>query len=164
MNYPSFTLKTLFLFFIVFTQISCGPAKEDQSNSIPSEKEANPFVGTWLLDHVTQEDSSGADQMVDVFNKGLIMYSDDGYMSAILTYSAGYGDRPGLDVGYCGRYELNTEETFVSHLRDVIAINADTENEVFVRDYVFSDDNKLLTLSPREDTWKGTSLTWKRVE
>jgi hypothetical protein len=164
MTHPTFHWRTFYSLFFIFTLISCGTSKEDQSSSIPSEEEANPFVGAWLLDHVTQEDSSGTNQIVDVFSKGLIMYSEDGYMSAILTYSEDYGNTPGLDVGYCGRYEFNTEETSISHLRDVIAINADTENEVFVRDYSFSADNNLLTLSPREDTWKGTSLTWKRVE
>jgi len=161
MAHSIFHCQTVFTSFVILMLLSCDPGQQDQSSSIP---ESNPFVGAWLLDHVTQQDSTGTNQMVDVFSEGLIMYSDDGYMSAILTYAEDYGDTPGLDVGYCGRYELNTQETFVSHLRDVIAINADTEHEVFVRDYEFSDDNKLLTLSPREDTWKGTSLTWKRVE
>ena len=57
---------------------------------------------------------------------------------------------------------LNKEEAYVSHLRDVIAINNDTENEIFVRDYLFSEDGKTLTLSPREAIWKGTSITWKK--
>lgn len=164
MNHSIFHWKTLLSLFVILTFISCDPRKEEQSGSVPSGEETNPFVGAWLLDHVTQEDSTGTNQIVDVFSKGLIMYSEDAYMSAILTYSEDYGDTPGLDVGYCGRYEFDTKETFVSHLRDVIAINADTENELFVRDYEFSDDNMLLTLSPRENTWKGTSLTWKRVE
>ena len=138
---------------------SAGPARSNAA-----EPDTNPFVGAWLLDHVTQKDSTDADQEVEVFDQGLIMYSADGYMSAILTYTDNYGETPGLDVGYCGRYEYDEEDTSVSHLRDVIAINADTEHEIFVRDYKFSKDNQFLTLSPREDTWRGTSLTWKRVE
>ncbi len=161
MTHSNFPWQSLSTVLAIFALISCDPGQQDQSSSI---SESNPFVGAWLLDHVTQQDSTGTNQMVDVFSEGLIIYSDDGYMSAILTYAENYGDTPGLDVGYCGRYELNSEETYVSHLRDVIAINADTEHEVFVRDYEFSDDYKLITLSPREDTWKGTSLTWKRVE
>ena len=161
MNDDIFQWKTLSFLFIILTAISCDSGDGNQSSSNPA---VNPFVGAWLLDQVVQEDSTGVNQMVDVFSEGLIMYSADGYMSAILTYAEDYGETPGLDVGYCGRYELNTDETYVSHLRDVIAINADTEHEVFVRDYEFSDDGKLLTLSPRENTWKGTSLTWKRVD
>lgn len=161
MTHSIFSWQPVLIAFIIFSLISCDTNEQDHSSIIP---EANPFVGAWLLDHVTQADSTGTDQIVDVFSDGLIMYSDDGYMSAILTYSEDYGDTPGLDVGYCGRYEYDVEDTFVSHLRDVIAINVDTEHEVFVRDYEFSVDGKLLTLSPREDTWKGTSLTWRRVE
>lgn len=164
MNRPILHWKTLLLLLINITLIACAPSRESEPGSIPSEKEASPFVGAWLLDHVTQKDSTVSEQMVDVFSKGLIMYSADGYMSAILTYSENYGNTPGLDVGYCGRYEINTGAAYISHLRDVIAINTNTENEVFIRDYKFSDDKKLLTLSPREDTWKGTSLTWKRVK
>ena len=125
---------------------------------------ANSFVGSWLLDSVSQLDSSGQSKVTAVFKKGLIIYSADGYMSAVLTYTDDHKENPGIDVGYCGQYELNQEEKYVRHLRDVIAINNTTENEVFVRDYLFSEDNKFLTLSPREAKWKGTSLTWKKVE
>ena len=102
--------------------------------------------------------------MEEVFKDGLIIYSADGYMSAILTYTDDHVENPGLDVGYCGKYKINQKEEFVSHLRDVIAINNETENVTFVRDYQFSDDGNFLTLSPREAKWKGTSLTWKKVE
>ena len=89
-------------------------------------------MGVWLLHHVTQEDSTGAIQIADVFHKGLIMYSADGYISAILIYSGNYSDTPELDVGYCGHYEINLEEKYVSHLRDVIAINSDNKKEICV--------------------------------
>lgn len=159
-----FVSKTLLFSFVIFIISSCEATKENQSSSFLTEEEPNLFAGTWLLDHVTWEDSTGTIEMVDVFSKALLMYSDDGYMSAILTYSEDYGDSPGLDVGYCGRYKLNTEDSSVSHFRDMIVINADSENVVYVRDYSFSDDKKLLTLSPREDIRKGMSLTWRRVE
>ena len=68
-----------------------------------------------------------------------------------------------MDVGYCGKYEVNEKETFVRHIRDVITINSDNEEGVFVRDYKFSPDCNLLTLSPRETNRQGMSLTWKRV-
>ncbi len=157
-------LMMISLFLVLIFMFSCNRDTEGSTSSATTENATNPFVGTWLLDHVTQRDTTGIDQVTDVFRKGLIMYSADGYMSAILTYSDDNGNTPGLDVGYCGRYELNTDESYVRHLRDVIAINVDTENEVFVRDYSFSEDNKLLTLSPRENKWKGTSLIWRRVE
>ena len=125
---------------------------------------ANPFVGSWRLDSVSQLDSAGQSSVTEVFKDGLIIYSADGYMSAVLTYTDDHIENPSLDVGYCGKYEINQQEEYVSHLRDVIAINNDTENEIFVRDYLFSDDEKFLTLSPREANWNGTSLTWKKVE
>lgn len=136
-------------------------AADDQANT---KINANPFVGSWLLDSVSQLDSAGESKVTEVFKDGLIIYSADGYMSAVLTYTDNHVDNPGLDAGYCGKYEFNQEESYVSHLRDVIAINNNTENEVFVRDYLFSDDGKYLTLSPREAKWKGTSLTWKKVD
>ncbi len=125
---------------------------------------SNPFVGSWLLDYVKQLDSTGIAQVAQVFKTGLIIYSADGYMSAILTYVENHSEYPGLDVGYCGKYNFNLEASYVNHLRDVIAINNETENQIFIRDYHFSDDGNYLTLSPREDKWKGTSLTWKKVE
>jgi|GEM_PF-3505070 len=128
------------------------------------EESTNLFVGSWLLDSVSQLDSVGQSQVAEVFKDGLIIYSGDGYMSAVLTYTDDHIDNPGLDVGYCGKYEINQNESYVSHLRDVIAINNETENVIFVRDYQFSDDKNYLTLSPRESKWKGTSLTWKKVE
>ena len=82
---------------------------------------------------------------------------NSGSVQKYLLYAVG-------EIVYCGRYEFNEEESLVSNLWDVIAIKANTEHEVFVRDYEFTDDNQLLILSPREDTWLGTSLTWKRVQ
>jgi hypothetical protein len=128
------------------------------------EESANPFIGSWLLDSVSQLDSVGQPQITEVFKAGLIIYSADGYMSAILTYADDHLESPSLDVGYCGKYMLNQKEAYVSHLRDVIAISDETENEIFVRDYQFSEEGNYLTLSPREAKWKGTSLTWKKVE
>ncbi|MDX1702399.1 MAG: hypothetical protein R3250_17355 [Melioribacteraceae bacterium] len=154
----------LSLIIPVFLNISCTQQKPSPNTEATTIESVNPFVGSWLLDSVVQINEAGDPEKVNVFKEGIIMYSHDGYMSAILTYFDDYGETPGLDVGYCGRYELNEEEGYVNHLRDVIAINADTENEIFTRDYILSEDGKYLTLSPRENTWKGTSLTWKRVE
>ena len=163
MAHIEFCLKSILPLVLSLTLICCHVQYEDKPGSILVE-ESNPFVGAWLLDHVTREDSTGNIQTVDMFSRALLMYSEDGYMSAILSYSEAFADAPGQDVGYCGRYEIDTGKRSVSHLRDVIAINSDTEGIIYVRDYAFSDDNKVLTLSPREASRKGMSLTWKRVD
>ena len=156
----------MFIGILMYVQITnwnetrkAAAAKYDETRTV-----ANPFIGSWLLDSVNQLDSADQSQVSQVFKVGLIIYSADGYMSAVLTYTDDHTETPGIDVGYCGKYEINHEESYVSHLRDVIAINNDTENEIFVRDYQFSADGNYLALSPREERWKGTSLTWEKVE
>ena len=126
------------------------------------KKDKDAFVGTWLLDHVTLSTENGEEE-ADVFSVGLIIYSADGYMSAVLTRSENQKENPGMDVGYCGRYEVNEKETYVRHMRDVITINSENEEGVFVRDYEFSSDKNTLVLSPRESNRQGMSLTWKRA-
>ncbi len=127
------------------------------------KKDKDAFVGSWLLDHVTLTSENGEEEEADVFSTGLIIYSADGYMSAVLTRSESQKENPGMDVGYCGRYEINEEETYVRHIRDVITINSENEEGVFVRDYEFSPDRNTLVLSPRESNRQGMSLTWKRA-
>lgn len=123
----------------------------------------SPFIGTWRLDHVTMPDANGDPQVADLFTDGLIMYSADGYMSAILHTTAAFAQAPNQDVGYCGKYIIHEKDGYVEHLRDVITINNDEEHEVFKRNFAFSDKNNQLVLTPHEAQFSGLALTWKRV-
>jgi hypothetical protein len=60
------------------------------------------FIGTWHLVSIS-------DGFVD---KGLIMYSSDGQMSAILSKN------DSMLLGYSGKYEINLKESYVTHFRD----------------------------------------------
>jgi hypothetical protein len=106
------------------------------------------FVGTWHLVSIN-------DTVVD---KGVIIYSTDGQMTAVLS------KKDGKVIGYSGKYELNTNKGYVTHFRDfygMLPYTNDTTVPAYVRDYALSNDKKTLVLSPREE--KGLKLTWKKV-
>ena len=108
----------------------------------------NAFIGTWHLESINDS----------TVNKGVIMYSPDGQMSAILSKN------DSMVIGYSGKYEINTKESFVTHFRDFYSIlpyPRPTVVPIYVRDFSFSKDFKTLTLRPKED--KGLTLIWKKV-
>ena len=152
----------IYLIALLITFLANGAPTDHDMDITKPKKDKDAFIGTWLLDHVTLASDNG-EEVADVFSAGLIIYSEDGYMSAVLTRSESQKENPGMDVGYCGRYEVNEKETYVRHIRDVITINSENEEGVFVRDYEFSPDRNTLILSPRESNRQGMSLTWKRA-
>ena len=106
------------------------------------------FIGTWHLASIN-------DTTVD---KGVIIYSTDGQMTAVLS------KKDGIIIGYSGKYELNTNEGYVTHFRDfygMLPYTNDTTVPVYIRDYKLSADKKTLILSPREE--KGLKLIWKKI-
>jgi len=132
-------MKNLLLTLIVISFCACG-----NKDSITK----NAFIGTWHL--VSMNDTTA--------NKGVIIYSPDGQMSAILSKN------DSMVIGYSGKYEINSKESFVTHFRDFYSIlpyPRPTEVPIYVRDFSFSKDFKTLTLRPREN--KGLALIWKKV-
>lgn len=133
-------MKNVLLLIILFSLIAC---KDNDKIT----KDA--FIGTWHLVSIS-------DGFVD---KGLIMYSQDGQMSAILSKN------DSMLLGYSGRYEINLKESYVIHFRDfysTLPYPNKTKTTIFVRDFIFSNDGQTLTLKPRES--KGLSLIWKKVK
>lgn len=132
-------MKNLYFLLIVLSITAC-------SNRDRITKEA--FVGTWHLVR-TQP---------NILDKGLLMYSPDGHMTAILN------KKDKSIIGYSGRYEINTALSFVTHYRDFYALLPSTNDStppVYIRDFKLSEDKKTLILSPREEA--GLTLTWKKV-
>ncbi len=128
--------KIIFLLLVIFTS-ACN-----------SNDDKTAFIGTWHLVSIN-------DTVVD---KGVIIYSTDGQMTAVLS------KKDGEIIGYSGKYELNIKEGYVTHFRDfygMLPYTNDTTVPAYVRDYELSADKKTLILSPREE--KGLKLTWKKI-
>jgi hypothetical protein len=107
------------------------------------------FIGTW---HLTSINSNTVD-------KGVIMYSPDGQMAAMLSKN------DTIVIGYSGTYEINTKESIVTHYRDFYSILPHPRPDItpiFIRDYSFSENGQVLTLRPKEI--KGQALIWKKVQ
>ena len=132
-------MKNLYFLLFIITLASC-------SNEDKLTKDA--FVGTWHL----------VSTQPNIMDKGVLMYSPDGQMTAILN------KKDNSIIGYCGKYEINTKLSFVTHYRDFYAslpAANDSTPPVYIRDFKLSADKKTLILSPREET--GLTLTWEKV-
>jgi hypothetical protein len=106
------------------------------------------FIGTW---HLTSINSNTVD-------KGVIMYSPDGHMAAMLS------KKDTIVIGYSGRYQINADASIVTHFRDFYSILPHPRPDIvpiFIREYAFSQDGQVLTLKPKET--KGQELVWKKV-
>jgi hypothetical protein len=106
------------------------------------------FIGTW---HLMSINSNTVD-------KGVIMYSPDGHMAAMLS------KKDTIVIGYSGRYQINAAESNVTHFRDFYSILPHPRPDIvpiFIREYAFSQDGQVLTLKPKEI--KGQELVWKKV-
>ena len=133
-------MKNILLVIILFGCIACKNKDKVTKDS---------FLGTWHLVSIS-------DGFVD---KGVIMYSQDGQMSAILSKN------DSMLVGYSGKYEINLKDSYVTHFRDFysnLPYPSKTDTSIFVRDFVFSNNGQTLTLKPRES--KELSLIWKKVK
>lgn len=107
----------------------------------------NDFIGTWHLVSIN-------DGYVD---KGVIIYSTDGQMSAILS------KKDSMLFGYSGKYKLNIKKSYVTHYRDfypILPYPTAIKNPIFIRDFTLSNDKQVLILKPREE--KGLELIWKK--
>ncbi len=132
-------MKKIFSFILIIVFASCN--NEDKLT-----KEA--FVGTWHL----------VSTQPNIMDKGVLMYSSDGQMTAILN------KKDKSIIGYCGKYEINSKLSFVTHYRDFYASLPEANDStppVYIRDFKLSADKKTLILSPREEA--GLSLTWRKV-
>lgn len=132
-------MKNVYFLLFITTLVSCN-------NKDKLTKEA--FIGTWHLVR-TQP---------NIMDKGVLMYSPDGQMTAILN------KKDKSIIGYCGKYEINSKLSFVTHYRDFYASLPEANDStppVYIRDFKLSADKKTLILSPREEA--GLSLTWKKV-
>ncbi len=132
-------MKKIFSLILIIVIASCN--NEDKLT-----KEA--FVGTWHL----------VSTQPNIMDKGVLMYSPDGQMTAILN------KKDKSIIGYCGKYEINSKLSFVTHYRDFYAslpAANDSTPPVYIRDFKLSADKKTLILRPREEA--GLSLTWEKV-
>ncbi len=132
-------MKNVYFLLFIITLVSCN--NEDKLT-----KEA--FVGTWHL----------VSTQPNIMDKGVLMYSPDGQMTAILN------KKDKSIIGYCGKYEINSRLSFVTHYRDFYASLPEANDStppVYIRDFKLSADKKTLILSPREEA--GLSLTWEKV-
>jgi hypothetical protein len=112
------------------------------------ERTRKAFIGTWHLSSTT----------INTLDKGMIMYSHDGQMTALLSRN------DSLIIGYSGKYEINSKESIVTHFRDfypLIPFPKGTPVPIFIRDYSFSENGQVLTLKPKET--KGQELVWRKV-
>jgi hypothetical protein len=132
-------MKKYILLFCIMGLLACN--NQDKSNN-------NAFVGTWHLE-------SMSDGYAD---KGLLMYSPDGHMTAILSKN------DSMKMGYSGRYEVNNKEAYVTHYRDfynLIPYPSDSIEPAFIRDFTLSEDQQTLILRARE--LNTLTLVWKKV-
>ena len=132
-------MKISLTLFLALSLFAC-------SNSYKITKKA--FIGTW---HLTSINTNTVD-------KGVLMYSPDGHMAAMLSL------KDTIVIGYSGKYEINTNESIVTHFRDFYSILPHPRPDIvpiFIRDYSFSQDFQVLTLKPKE--LKGQELIWKKV-
>jgi hypothetical protein len=132
-------MKNVYFLLFILTLVSCS--NEDQLTK-------NAFIGTWHL----------VSTQPNIMDKGVLMYSQDGQMTAILN------KKDKSIIGYCGKYEINTKLSFVTHYRDFYASLPEANDStppVYIRDFELSADKKTLILRPREEA--GLSLTWKKV-
>jgi hypothetical protein len=120
-------MKNVYFLLFIITLVSCN--NEDKLT-----KEA--FVGTWHL----------VSTQPNIMDKGVLMYSPDGQMTAILN------KKDKSIIGYCGKYR-----DFYASLPEA----NDSTPPVYIRDFELSADKKTLILRPREEA--GLSLTWKKV-
>ena len=132
-------MKHLLLIAFALSLLSCSNRYE-----LTQKK----FIGTW---HLMSINSNTVD-------KGVIMYSPDGHMAAMLS------KKDTIVIGYSGRYKINATESIVTHFRDFYSILPHPRPDIvpiFIRDYSFSEDGQVLTLKPKEI--KGQELVWKKV-
>ena len=132
-------MKHIVYIFLALTLLSCN-----NQYKLTQKK----FIGTW---HLMSINSNTVD-------KGVIMYSPDGHMAAMLS------KKDTIVIGYSGRYQINPGESKVTHFRDFYSILPHPRPDIvpiFIRDYSFSEDGQILTLKPKES--KGQELLWKKV-
>ena len=132
-------MKHIVYIFLALTLLSCN-----NQYKLTQKK----FIGTW---HLMSINSNTVD-------KGVIMYSPDGHMAAMLS------KKDTIVIGYSGRYQINPGESKVTHFRDFYSILPHPRPDIvpiFIRDYSFSEDGQILTLKPKEI--KGQELVWKKV-
>jgi hypothetical protein len=132
-------MKNILLIALAMSCLACG------NNYQLTQKK---FIGTW---HLISINSNTVD-------KGVIMYSLDGHMSAMLS------KKDTIVIGYSGRYKINAAESSVTHFRDFYSILPHPRPDIvpiFIRDYSFSQDGQVMTLKPKEI--KGQELVWKKV-
>ncbi|MBP6094183.1 MAG: hypothetical protein KA514_07335 [Cytophagaceae bacterium] len=133
-------MKNTFLLLLTLSLFSCKSSLETTQKA---------FIGTW---HLMSINSNTVD-------KGVIMYSPDGHMAAMLS------KKDTIVIGYSGRYKINPQESIVTHFRDFYSILPHPRPDIvpiFIRDYSFSQDGQVLTLKPKEI--KGQELVWKKVK
>lgn len=135
MNSP---IKIL-LALIIFIGMGCS----QNQNKLQKD-----MIGAW---HLTTKGQN-------VYDKGVIIYSENGQMSVIISKT------DSVVTGYSGKYEVNEKESYVKHYRDyysLLPFVKDSIPPLWIRDVQLSANKKLLTLSPREE--KGFSLIWEKV-
>lgn len=111
------------------------------------------LLGGWRLLTFDVHDADGVRRPFGPAPRGLILYTDDGWMSAHLASTP--GSEPEQQIAYCGRFELD-ETTAVVHHRVSLSTIPELLTSPQLRNVAI--DGDVLTLSTEDAT-----LTWRRA-